>query len=234
MTRHPPRADGPRMNGLTLTPAVDENLLVDALQRGDADAFAALVDRWSPALLRVARRYVRTHASAEELVQETWKVPNNRPLPQQGLSHFSRGVRVSRRSSDKWIAAAPNTIAIIAAQIGPHGAERSRHAAAATRPITTSQPAKTSRRSRIVWAGKEEAPRTPRPVPNSRLKPILTCFPGTPRSRTRSNRSQPMPPPTHAPAPAHPTRRSHITVTCCRTREIAQSLPLAPDRTLQE
>jgi RNA polymerase sigma-70 factor, ECF subfamily len=46
--------------------------LVAALCRGDADAFARLVDRHSPAMIRVAMAYVPTRAAAEEAVQETW------------------------------------------------------------------------------------------------------------------------------------------------------------------
>ena len=39
---------------------------------GDEAAFSGVVRGWSPAMLRVARMYVNTHASAEEVVQETW------------------------------------------------------------------------------------------------------------------------------------------------------------------
>lgn len=46
--------------------------LVAALRAGDEVAFAGLVDRYSPALLRVARGYVHSHESAEEVVQDTW------------------------------------------------------------------------------------------------------------------------------------------------------------------
>src|SRR5215218_10308571 len=46
--------------------------LVAALCRGDADAFATLVDRHSPAMIRVAMAYVPSRAAAEEAVQETW------------------------------------------------------------------------------------------------------------------------------------------------------------------
>jgi RNA polymerase sigma-70 factor (ECF subfamily) len=49
-----------------------EEGLVEALCRGDADAFATLVDRHSPAMIRVAMAYVPTRAAAEEAVQETW------------------------------------------------------------------------------------------------------------------------------------------------------------------
>jgi RNA polymerase sigma-70 factor (ECF subfamily) len=46
--------------------------LLDRLRAGDRTAFAELVGAWSPVLLRVARLHVSTHASAEEVVQETW------------------------------------------------------------------------------------------------------------------------------------------------------------------
>lgn len=46
--------------------------LLERLRAGDQSAFAELVDTWSPVLLRVARLYVSTRASAEEVVQETW------------------------------------------------------------------------------------------------------------------------------------------------------------------
>ncbi|MDQ4031979.1 MAG: sigma-70 family RNA polymerase sigma factor [Actinomycetota bacterium] len=49
-----------------------DDLLVEALSRGDEDAFAALIDRYHASLLRVARLYVSSHAVAEEVVQETW------------------------------------------------------------------------------------------------------------------------------------------------------------------
>ena len=50
----------------------EDDALVAALCRGDADAFATLVDRHSPAMIRVAMAYVPTRAAAEEAVQETW------------------------------------------------------------------------------------------------------------------------------------------------------------------
>ena len=49
----------------------DETELVDRLRAGDADAFAQLVEDWSPSMLRLARTYVSTQASAEEIVQES-------------------------------------------------------------------------------------------------------------------------------------------------------------------
>jgi len=50
----------------------DDAAVVDRLRAGDQVAFATVVRQWSPAMLRVARAYVRTHASAEEVVQEAW------------------------------------------------------------------------------------------------------------------------------------------------------------------
>jgi RNA polymerase sigma-70 factor (ECF subfamily) len=50
----------------------DEEGLLRALRRRDEEAFAELVDTYSPALLRLAMTYVRTADVAEEVVQETW------------------------------------------------------------------------------------------------------------------------------------------------------------------
>jgi RNA polymerase sigma-70 factor (ECF subfamily) len=50
----------------------DETELLVALRAGDQVAFAELVNRHTPALLRAARGYVPNHAIAEEVVQETW------------------------------------------------------------------------------------------------------------------------------------------------------------------
>jgi len=51
---------------------LDDERLVEALRRGDEDAFMALVDRYGALMLKVASMYVRTPAVAEEVVQETW------------------------------------------------------------------------------------------------------------------------------------------------------------------
>lgn len=50
----------------------EESQLIASLRAGDQTAFATLIDRYTPALLRVARGYVPNHSIAEEVVQDTW------------------------------------------------------------------------------------------------------------------------------------------------------------------
>ncbi len=50
----------------------DEAALVTRLREGDEQAFAEIVDTLYPAMLAVARGYVRTRALAEDVVQEAW------------------------------------------------------------------------------------------------------------------------------------------------------------------
>jgi RNA polymerase sigma-70 factor (ECF subfamily) len=59
----------PRMPSLTPS---DDQSLVERARAGDEAAFAALVRRYSPMLMRLARMYVPTDALAEDVVQETW------------------------------------------------------------------------------------------------------------------------------------------------------------------
>jgi RNA polymerase sigma factor (sigma-70 family) len=49
-----------------------DDVVVTALRAGDEAMFAALLDTWSGGLLRVARSYVSTDNSAEDVVQDTW------------------------------------------------------------------------------------------------------------------------------------------------------------------
>src|SRR4051794_23580955 len=54
------------------SPPADDQSLVERARAGDEEAFAALVRRYSPMLMRLARMYVPTDALAEDVVQETW------------------------------------------------------------------------------------------------------------------------------------------------------------------
>jgi RNA polymerase sigma-70 factor (ECF subfamily) len=46
--------------------------LVALLRAGDEEATSQLVDQWSPAMFRVARSFVGSQQSAEDVVQEAW------------------------------------------------------------------------------------------------------------------------------------------------------------------
>jgi RNA polymerase sigma-70 factor, ECF subfamily len=50
----------------------EDRRLVEALRAGDERAFAELLRKLSPTMVRVAMNYVPTRAVAEEVVQETW------------------------------------------------------------------------------------------------------------------------------------------------------------------
>jgi RNA polymerase sigma factor (sigma-70 family) len=49
-----------------------DDVVVSALRAGDETMFAAVLDTWSRGMLRVARSYLSTDDSAEEVVQDTW------------------------------------------------------------------------------------------------------------------------------------------------------------------
>jgi RNA polymerase sigma-70 factor (ECF subfamily) len=51
-----------------------ESARLDAVRSGDVDAYAELVDEYSPAMLRVARAYVDGEGAARQLVERTWAV----------------------------------------------------------------------------------------------------------------------------------------------------------------
>ena len=46
--------------------------LVTLLRAGNEEAMSQLVERWSPAMFRVARSFVGSPQSAEDVVQEAW------------------------------------------------------------------------------------------------------------------------------------------------------------------
>jgi RNA polymerase sigma-70 factor (ECF subfamily) len=55
----------------TPSPAA-EQALIDALRRRDDHVYRAVVRRYTPLMLRVARQYVPNQAIAEEVVQDSW------------------------------------------------------------------------------------------------------------------------------------------------------------------
>jgi RNA polymerase sigma-70 factor, ECF subfamily len=59
---------GPQAEGVTCAEAD----LIALLRAGDEAAIAQLVDQWSPFMLRVARSFVDSPQSAEDVVQDAW------------------------------------------------------------------------------------------------------------------------------------------------------------------
>jgi RNA polymerase sigma-70 factor (ECF subfamily) len=49
-----------------------DDVLVAGLRAGDEETFVCLLSGWSGSMLRLARSFVSTAASAEEVVQDTW------------------------------------------------------------------------------------------------------------------------------------------------------------------
>lgn len=92
--RQPPESAQPHASpSPSAGPAADEALrLLDALRRGDEDAFMRLVERYQAALLHLALVYVSNRAVAEEVVQEAWLAAL------QGLDRFE-----GRSSLKTWI-----------------------------------------------------------------------------------------------------------------------------------
>jgi RNA polymerase sigma-70 factor (ECF subfamily) len=59
---------GPQAEGVTCAEAD----LIALLRAGDEAAIAQLVDQWSPSMFRVARSFVDSPQSAEDVVQDAW------------------------------------------------------------------------------------------------------------------------------------------------------------------
>jgi RNA polymerase sigma-70 factor (ECF subfamily) len=53
-------------------PSSEDLAFLERLRAGDERAFMELVERYRPAMLRIARMYVSTTAVAEEVVQDAW------------------------------------------------------------------------------------------------------------------------------------------------------------------
>jgi RNA polymerase sigma-70 factor (ECF subfamily) len=61
-----------RMGDAVTTASEQDRALVELLRAGDETAFVMLVERYQPAMLRIARMYVSTRAVAEDVVQDAW------------------------------------------------------------------------------------------------------------------------------------------------------------------
>jgi len=59
-------------SGARQVAALDDLSVLEALRRGDEDAFARLVDQHHASLRRVASLYIANRAVADEVVQDTW------------------------------------------------------------------------------------------------------------------------------------------------------------------
>src|SRR6185437_9892331 len=66
------RGGADALEGRVGAASADERALVRRLRSGDEAAFAALVGRHHPAMVRLALGYVRSRAVAEEVAQEAW------------------------------------------------------------------------------------------------------------------------------------------------------------------
>jgi RNA polymerase sigma-70 factor, ECF subfamily len=71
MSQHEVRA-GSSATIMPIDDAASEDELVALLRAGDELAFGEVVTAWSPVMLRLARNYVSTRQSAEDVVQDTW------------------------------------------------------------------------------------------------------------------------------------------------------------------
>jgi RNA polymerase sigma-70 factor (ECF subfamily) len=66
------RGDSDGLDSAAGAASVDERDLVRRLRSGDEAAFAVLVERHHPAMVRLALGYVRSRAVAEEVAQDAW------------------------------------------------------------------------------------------------------------------------------------------------------------------
>lgn len=60
------------MTSVVEPPASDDAATLAALRAGDEATFTALVERYHPAMVRLATAYVPSHSVAEEVAQEAW------------------------------------------------------------------------------------------------------------------------------------------------------------------
>jgi RNA polymerase sigma-70 factor (ECF subfamily) len=84
--------------------SIRDALLVLRCQAGEAAAFAALVDRWQPGLLRHACRVLGDSSAAHDVVQETWlAVINGLPALDDGEAFGTWVFRIATNKCSDWI-----------------------------------------------------------------------------------------------------------------------------------
>lgn len=137
----------------------DESATVASLRAGDERTFAALVDRHTPALLRVARGYVRTTEAAEEVVQETWIALI------KGIDKFE-----GRSSLRTWLF----TIMINIAKARGIRDQRTADAELAASGGSTVDPARFRSASDPDWPGHWRDERAPAPFPDTPEGSVLS------------------------------------------------------------
>ncbi len=62
----------PSQNEVGSLKSASDAAVIEALRRGDEEAFARVVDQYHAIMRRIARFYVSSEAVAEEVVQDTW------------------------------------------------------------------------------------------------------------------------------------------------------------------
>jgi RNA polymerase sigma-70 factor (ECF subfamily) len=140
------------MTGILKGESADESALIASLRDGDETVFAQVVDRYTPAMLRVARGYVRSHEIAEEVVQETWMALI------KGISKFE-----GRSSLRTWLF----TVMINIAKV--RGVRERRDADAEITAFTggTVDPARFRPPDAPKWPGHWKTEATPAPFPDT-------------------------------------------------------------------
>jgi RNA polymerase sigma-70 factor (ECF subfamily) len=139
-----------------VTDFADDAVLVKALAARDQDAFAYLLDRYHPALVRLAEQYVPNRAVAEEVVQETWLAVI------EGIDRFEQ-----RSSVKTWL------FRILINVARTRGVSERRSIPFATTAIIDDEPAVDPRRfRRLARSGRGQWKRPPHPWGNPEQRAV--------------------------------------------------------------
>jgi RNA polymerase sigma-70 factor (ECF subfamily) len=134
----------------------DDVVLAKALAARDGDAFAFLVGRYHPALVRLAQQYVPSRAIADEVVQETWLAVI------QGIDRFEH-----RASLKTWM------FKILVNIARSHGVKEHRAIPFATNDVGSEEPSvEPSRFRRFTLHGRGQWKEPPCPWPGPEQRAI--------------------------------------------------------------